>query len=57
MLATARPLGRGPRCHRYVSETRNMLSPIEEQVVQAGLVDIDGTFLIQLAVFLLFFAR
>ena len=33
-----------------------MLSPIEEQVVQAGLVDIDGTFLIQLAVFLLFFA-
>ena len=33
-----------------------MLSSIEEQVVQAGLVDIDGTFLIQLVVFLLFFA-
>ena len=32
-----------------------MLSSIEEQVVQAGLVDIDGTFVIQLAVFLLFF--
>jgi F0F1-type ATP synthase membrane subunit b/b' len=33
-----------------------MLSTIEEQVVQAGLVDIDGTFVIQLGVFLVFFA-
>ena len=32
-----------------------MLSSIEEQVVQAGLVDIDGTFVIQLGVFLVFF--
>ena len=33
-----------------------MLSSIEEQAVQAGLVDIDGTFAIQLAIFLVFFA-
>ena len=33
-----------------------MLSTIEEQAVQAGLVDIDGTFVIQLGVFLVFFA-
>jgi len=32
-----------------------MLSSIEEQAVQAGLVDIDGTFVIQLGVFLVFF--
>ena len=33
-----------------------MLSSIEEQAVQAGLVDIDGTFMIQLGFFLVFFA-
>ena len=31
-----------------------MLQPLQEQIVQAGLVDLDGSYVVQLAIFLVF---